>query len=53
MRNEKQETTGYTIEREFLSKITAEELVRRIIQSHIHKNGDKEEVENEKDAYSF
>lgn len=38
MKKEKQEAISYTIEREFLSKITVAELVNRIIQNHI-KNG--------------
>lgn len=44
LQKEKQETISYTIEREFLSKLTVAELVSRIIRSHIHKNGEKKEA---------
>lgn len=42
MKNGKQETTRYTIEREFLAKITVAELVSRIIQTHIKEQTEKE-----------
>ncbi len=35
MKKENQESIPYTIEREFLGKITAEELLSRIIRAHI------------------
>ncbi len=44
MKNGKQETTRYTIEREFLAKITVTELVNRIIQTHVKKLSEKEVV---------
>lgn len=34
MKNKKQEVISYTVEREFLSKITVTEFVNHIIQSH-------------------
>lgn len=37
MKDGNQEKISYTIEREFLNKITVAELVSRIIQSHIKK----------------
>ncbi len=36
MKHDRQETTRYTIQREFLAKITAKELVNRIIQNHVN-----------------
>ena len=44
MKNGKQETTRYTIEREFLAKITVAELVNRIIQTHVIEQIKKEVV---------
>ena len=44
LKNGKQETIRYTIEREFLSKITVTELVNRIIQTHIKEQTEKEVV---------
>lgn len=44
MKNGKQETVRYTIEREFLAKITVAELVNRIIQTHIKDQSGKEVV---------
>ena len=41
MKNDKQETTRYTIEREFLAKITVAELVNRIIQTHVKEQTEK------------
>lgn len=34
LKNKKQEVISYTVEREFLSKITVTEFVNHIIQSH-------------------
>ena len=42
LKNDKQETTRYTIEREFLAKITVAELVNRIIQTHAQEQTKKE-----------
>lgn len=42
MKNGRQETTRYTIEREFLAKITVAELVNRIIQTHAQEQTKKE-----------
>lgn len=42
MKNGKQETTRYTIEREFLAKITVTELVNRMIQTHTKNQSEKE-----------
>lgn len=42
MRNEKQDAISYTIEREFLSKITVKELVSRIIKSHMDNHTESE-----------
>ena len=44
MKNGRQEAIRYTIEREFLAKITVTELVNRIIQTHIKKATEKEAV---------
>ncbi len=44
MKNDKQETIRYTIEREFLAKITVAELVNRIIQTHVKVQTEKEVV---------
>ena len=44
MKNGKQKTTRYTIEREFLAKITVAELVNRIIQTHVKEQKEKEVV---------
>ena len=44
MKNGKQETIRYTIEREFLAKITVAELVNRIIQTHVKNQSEKEAV---------
>lgn len=44
MKNGKQETIRYTIEREFLAKITVAELVNRIIQTHVNEQRKKEVV---------
>lgn len=44
MKNGRQETICYTIEREFLAKITVAELVNRIIQTHIKEQTEKEVV---------
>lgn len=44
MKNDKQETIRYTIEREFLAKITVAELVNRIIQTHVKDQRKKEVV---------
>lgn len=44
MKNGKQETVRYTIERKFLAKITVAELVNRIIQSHVKEPTGKEIV---------
>jgi len=44
LKNDKQETIHYTIEREFLAKITVTELVNRIIQTHIKEQAEKEVV---------
>jgi len=38
---QKESTIHYTIEREFLSKITVQELLIRIIKSHIKKESVK------------
>lgn len=37
----KKKSISYTIEREFLSKISVEELLTRIIESHIHNDTEK------------
>lgn len=37
MKDGRRETICYTIEREFLAKITVAELVNRIIQTHLKK----------------
>ncbi len=37
----KKEPNQYTVEREFLSKISAEELLIRIIKSHLDQNDGK------------
>ena len=42
MKSGKQETIRYTIEREFLAKITVAEFVNRIIQTHIKEQTEKE-----------
>ncbi len=44
MKNDKQEAIRYTIEREFLAKITVAELVNRIIQTHVKEQRKKEVV---------
>ncbi len=44
LKNDKQETTRYTIEREFLAKITVAELVNRIIQTHVKEQAEKDVV---------
>jgi len=44
LKNGRQETTRYTIEREFLAKITVAELVNRIIQTHVKEQIKKEVV---------
>lgn len=44
MKNGKQEATRYTIEREFLAKITVAELVNQIIQTHAQEQTKKEFV---------
>lgn len=44
MKNGKQETVRYMIEREFLAKITVAELVNRIIKSHVKEQSEKEVV---------
>lgn len=44
MKNGRQETIRYTIEREFLAKITVAELVNRIIQTHVKQQSEKEVV---------
>lgn len=44
MKNDKQEAIRYTIEREFLAKITVAELVNRIIQTHVKEQREKEVV---------
>lgn len=35
MENDRQEAIRYTVEREFLSKITVTEFINRIIQAHV------------------
>lgn len=35
------EKTHYTVEREFLNKFSAQELLIRIIKSHLDKEGEK------------
>lgn len=42
MKDGRRETICYTIEREFLAKITVAELVNRIIQTHIKEKTGKE-----------
>lgn len=42
MRNDKQDAISYTIEREFLSKITVKELLSRIIKSHMDIRAESE-----------
>lgn len=42
MKNGRQEMMSYTIEREFLAKITVTELVNRIIQTHVKEQTEKE-----------
>lgn len=37
----KKKSISYTIEREFLSKISVEELLTRIIESHIHNDTER------------
>ena len=44
MKNGKPETIRYTIEREFLAKITVTELINRIIQAHVKEQTGKEAV---------
>ena len=44
MNDGEQETICYTIEREFLAKITVAELVNRIIQTHLKKQNRKSSV---------
>jgi len=44
LKNGRQETIRYTIERDFLAKITVAELVNRIIQTHIKEQTEKEAV---------
>ncbi|MBD5096684.1 MAG: hypothetical protein HDT40_06745 [Lachnospiraceae bacterium] len=44
LNNGRQETIRYTIEREFLSKITVTELINRIIQAHVKEQTGKEAV---------
>ena len=44
LKNDNQETTRYTIEREFLAKITVAELVNRIIQTHVKEQAEKDVV---------
>lgn len=48
MKNEKEKTIRYTIEREFLAKITVTELVSRIIQSHMKNNAKNENILHER-----
>lgn len=38
MKNGKQKEINYRIEREFLNKVTVQELISRIIRSHIKKD---------------
>lgn len=42
MKDEKQESISYSIEREFSANITVTELVSRIIQSHIKNSAGNE-----------
>lgn len=44
MKNSKPQAISYTIEREFLAKITVTEFVNRIIQHHIKNPSVKEVV---------
>lgn len=44
MSQEKSKTDYYTIEREFLSKITIEELIEKIIKIHCKDNDIKNET---------
>ncbi len=48
MREKKSEKTAYVIEREFLSRCTSEEMLRRLIRTHLQKPGEtcKNELEN-------
>lgn len=44
LKNDGSETIRYTVEREFLAKITVAEFVSRIIQSHVKDQTEKEIV---------
>ena len=44
MKNSKPQTISYTIEREFLAKVTVAEFVNRIIQNHVKNLTVKEAV---------
>lgn len=44
MENGRQKAICYTIEREFLAKITVTELINRIIQTHAKEQAEKETV---------
>ncbi len=48
MREKKSEKISYTVEREFLSHCTTEEMLSRLIRTHLHKTDDslKNELEN-------
>lgn len=48
VREKKSETTSYVIEREFLSRCTSEEMLRRLIRTHLQKPDEtcKNELEN-------
>lgn len=48
LKNENYEAISYTIERDFLAKITVMELVNRIIKSHMNDNTERGNVLNEK-----
>ncbi|MCD7862974.1 MAG: hypothetical protein LUG61_05580 [Lachnospiraceae bacterium] len=48
MREKKSEKISYIVEREFLSRCTPEEMLRRLIQTHLRKTDEslKNELEN-------
>lgn len=55
MQQKAQETTDYTIEREFLGDITVTELLEQIIGSHIFSSSDQETalLQEDRKAWEF
>lgn len=53
MQQKVQETTDYTIEREFLGDITVKELIEQIIRSHLFSPSDQEEALSQKERRTW